>query len=296
MKLDIKDVLKQVRKIEIVNRILVESTLQGAYRSSFKGQGMEFVDVREYVPGDDVRNIDWNVTARTQVAHVKQFEEEREMTVLLLIDASGSSDFGTVNRLKRQMAIEFCASMAFSAIKNNDRVGLVMFTDKIEHYIPPSKGTSHIMRVIRDMIAFEPESMKTDINACLEFLTHIVKKKCTAFLVSDFITEIDYEENLKRANYRHDVNALIMTDRREREIPNIGIVELQDPETGKKIVVDTGSKKARQQFKAITSEHREKMANILTRCHVDFTNLDTGESYVNAIVNFFKQRQGRKRK
>lgn len=296
MKLDIKDVLRQVRKIEIVNRILVESTLQGAYRSSFKGQGMEFVDVREYVPGDDVRNIDWNVTARTQVAHVKQFEEEREMTVLLMLDTSASSDFGTVNRLKRQMAIEFCASMAFSAIKNNDRVGLVMFTDKIEHYIPPQKGTSHIMRVIRDMIAFEPQSAKTDINAGLEFLTHIVKKKCTAFLVSDFITTSDYEENLKRANYRHDVNALIMTDRREREMPDVGIIELQDPETGEKVVIDTGSKKVREQFKQLTARHREQMTGIFTRCHVDHTNLDTNESYVNAIVSFFKRRQGRKKR
>ncbi len=296
MKLDIKDVLRQVRKIEIVNRILVESTLQGAYRSSFKGQGMEFVDVREYVPGDDIRNIDWNVTARTQVPHVKQFEEEREMTVMLMVDASGSADFGTINRLKRQMAIEFCASMAFSAVKNNDRVGLVMFTDRIEHYIPPKKGSGHIMRVIRDMIAFEPESSRTDINTCLEFLTHIIKKKSTVFLVSDFITEVDYEENLKRANYRHDINALVMTDRREREMPNIGIIELQDPETGQKVVIDTGSKKARQQFEELTAKHRSDMAGIFTRCHVDFTELDTNDSYVNALINFFKRRLGRKRK
>ncbi len=294
MKLDIKDVLKQVRKIEIVNRILVETTLSGAYRSSFKGQGMEFSDVREYVEGDDVRNIDWNVTARTNVAHVKQFEEEREMTVLLLVDASASTDFGTVGRIKRQMAVEFCASMAFSAIKNSDRVGLVMFTDRIEHFIPANKGRSHIMRIIRDMIAFEPRSNHTDLNCALEFLTHIVKKKTTAFLVSDFLAEIDFEDNLRKANYRHDLNALIMTDRREREIPNIGIVELEDPETGKRLVIDTGSRKARRQFRELSEQHREKLAGILQRCRVDSVDLDTGQSYVDAIVNFFRKRQGRK--
>lgn len=294
MQLDIKDVLKQVRKIEIVNRILVETTLQGAYRSSFKGQGMEFSDVREYVEGDDVRNIDWNVTARTGVAHVKQFEEEREMTVLLLVDASGSTDFGTVSRIKRQMAVEFCASMAFSAVKNSDRVGLVMFTDRIEHFIPAKKGRAHIMRVIRDMIAFQPKSMKTDLNSALEFLTHIVKKKCTAFLVSDFLSEIDFEENLRRANFRHDVNALVMTDRREREIPDLGIVEFEDPETGKRVVFDTGSKRARRRFKELAQEQRERIAGVFQRCRVDSVDLDTGESYVDAIVGFFRKRQRRK--
>jgi uncharacterized protein (DUF58 family) len=294
MQLDIRDVLKQVRKIEIVNRILVETTLQGAYRSSFKGQGMEFTDVREYVEGDDVRNIDWNVTARTNTPHVKQFEEEREMTVLLLVDASGSTDFGTINRIKRQMAVEFCASMAFSAVKNSDRVGLVMFTDKIEHFIPAKKGRAHIMRVIRDMIAFQPKSLTTDLNCALDFLTHIVKKKCTVFLVSDYMTEIDFEENLRRANFRHDVNALVMTDRREREIPNLGIVEFEDPETGKRVVFDTGGKKARRRFKELAQQQQEKIAGIFQRCRVDAVDLDTGESYVDAIVGFFRKRQRRK--
>lgn len=294
MQLDIKDVLKQVRKIEIVNRILVNSTLAGAYRSSFKGQGMEFTDVREYVEGDDVRNIDWNITARLNIPHVKQFEEEREMTVILLIDASRSTDFGTQNRIKRQLAVEFCASMAFSAASNNDRVGLVMFTDRIEHFIKANKGRSHIMRVIRDIIAFEPQSNKTDVNCALEFLTHIIKKKSTVFLVSDFFTEIDFEENLRRANFRHDVNALVLTDRREREIPNVGIIELEDPETGKRIVLDTGSKKARRRFKELAKEHRDKLDGIFTHCHVDSMDLDTGQSYVDAIIAFFKKRQGRK--
>ncbi|MCD4814461.1 DUF58 domain-containing protein [bacterium] len=294
MKLDIKDVLKQVRKIEIVNRILVNSTLAGAYRSSFKGQGMEFADVREYVEGDDVRNIDWNITARLNVPHVKQFEEEREMTVLLLIDVSNSTDFGTINRIKRQMAVEFCASMAFSASKNSDRVGLVLFSDRVEHFIPANKGSSHVMRVIRDMIAFEPQSNKTDVNCALEFLTHLVKKKSTVFLVSDFFTEIDFEENLRRANFRHDVNALFLTDRREREIPNMGIVELEDPETGKRVVFDTGSKKARRRFKELAQTHKESLEAVMKRCMVDFTDLDTGQSYVDSIVNFFQRRQGRK--
>ncbi|MBN1596189.1 DUF58 domain-containing protein [candidate division FCPU426 bacterium] len=294
MQLDLKQVLKQVRKIEIVNRILVSSTLAGAYRSSFKGQGMEFADVREYVEGDDVRNIDWNITARLSVPHVKQFEEEREMTVLVIVDASRSTDFGTVNRIKRQLAVEFCASMAFSAIKNNDRVGLLMFTDKIEHFIPANKGKSHIMRVIRDMIAFDPQSNKTDVNCALEFLTHIVKKKSTVFLVSDFYSDIDFEENLRRANFRHDINVLVLTDRREREIPNVGIVELEDPESGRRVIIDTGSKKARRRFKELAQKHRESLDTIFTRCHVDSTDLDTAQSYVDAIVAFFKRRQGRK--
>lgn len=294
MQLDLKEVLKQVRKIEIVNRILVESTLQGAYRSSFKGQGMEFMDVREYVEGDDVRNIDWNVTARTDVPHVKQFQEERETTVLMLVDASRSTDFGTVNRIKRQLAVEFCASMAFSAIKNSDRVGLVMFTDKIEHFIPAKKGRAHVMRVIRDLIAFEPQSNRTDLNCALEFLTHIVKKKSTAFLLSDFFTDVAFEENLRRANFRHDVNALVLTDRREQELPNVGIVELEDPETGKRVVLDTGKKKARLRFKEMARQHREQLNEIFKRCRVDAMDLDTGQSYVDAIVAFFKRRQGRK--
>jgi uncharacterized protein (DUF58 family) len=294
MQLDIKDVIKQVRKIEIVNRILVESTLQGAYKSSFKGQGLEFMDVREYVEGDDVRNIDWKVTARTDIPHVKQFQEERESTVMLLMDASASSDFGTVSRIKRQMAVEFCASMAFSAIKNNDRVGLAIFTDKIEQYIPASKGRAHIMRIVRDMIAFEPQSIKTDLNCGLEFLNHIIKRKCTAFMVSDFLSEIDFEENLKRARYRHDLSACVMTDRRERELPNVGILELEDPETGKRVVLDTSSKATRRRFKELSQQHREKINEMFKRCHVDFVDLDTGASYVDAIVAFFRKRERRK--
>jgi uncharacterized protein (DUF58 family) len=295
MQLDIKDVIKQVRKIEIINRILVENTLQGAYKSSFKGQGMEFMDVREYVEGDDIRNMDWNVTARTTVPHVRQYQEEREMTVLLLVDASASSDFGTVSRIKRQMAVEFCASMAFSAVKNSDRVGLVLFTDRIEHYIPAKKGRAHIMRLIRDMIAFEPQSTKTDLNCALEFLTHIIKKKCTAFLVSDYFSDISYEENLRRARYKHDLNAIVMTDPREREMPNVGIIELQDPETGRRLLVDTGSKKARKQYKSLAEQQQTDLLALFKRCRVDSVDLDTGSSYVDAVVGFFRRRQGRKR-
>jgi len=294
MQFDIKEIIKQVRKIEIVNRILVENMLSGAYRSSFKGQGMEFADVREYVEGDDVRNIDWNVTARTTVAHIKQFEEERESTIMLMVDASASSDFGTQGRIKRQMAVEFCASMAFSAIKNQDRVGLVLFTDRIEQYIPAAKGRSHIMRIIRDMIAFEPQSKGTDLNCALEFLCHIVKRKCTAFLVSDFLSNIDFEENLRRARYRHDLNACIMTDRRERELPNVGILELEDPETRQRVILDTGSRKTRKRFKELTAAHRGKIDEMLKRCHVDSVDLDTGASYVDAIVGFFRKRGSRR--
>ncbi len=295
MQLNLKEVLKQVKKIEILNRILVENVLRGAYRSSFKGQGMEFADVREYVEGDDVRTIDWNVTARTNVPHVKQFIEEREMTVLLLLDASASVDFGTINRVKRQLAVEFCASLAFSAIKNNDRVGLVIFTDRIEHFIPPKKGRMHIMRLIRDMIYFQPRSRNTDLNCVLEFLTHLVKKRCTAFLISDFLSGINFEENLRRANFRHDLNAVVLTDQREREMPNVGILELQEPESGKRVVIDTGSRRARERFNHFSREHRKKLMDLFKRCRVDSVDLDTAKSYVDAIVAFFRKRLRRRR-
>lgn len=295
MTLDLKDVLKQVRKIELVNRVLVENMLQGAYLSRFKGQGMEFADVREYAEGDDVRNIDWNVTARTNTAHVKQFQEEREMTLMILLDASASVDFGTVNRLKRQMAIEFCASLAFSAIKNNDRVGLVIFTHRIEHYLPPNKGRGHVMRLIRDMIFFKPQAKTTDLNCGLEFLSHLVRRKCTAFLISDFLSEIDFEERLRLANYRHDLFAAILTDRRERELPDVGLLDLEDPETGKRVVIDTGSAGARRRFQQITAAHREKIQALLKRCAVDAVTLDTSRSYIDAIVGFFRQARRRKR-
>ncbi|MCK5218296.1 DUF58 domain-containing protein [bacterium] len=295
MQLNLKDVLKQVKKIEIINRILVENVLRGAYRSSFKGQGMEFADVREYVEGDDVRTIDWNVTARTNVPHVKQFIEEREMTVLLLMDASASMDFGTINRVKRQLAVEFCASLAFSAIKNNDRVGLVLFTDRVEHFIPPKKGRMHIMRLIRDMIYFQPRSRNTDMNCVLEFLTHLVKKKCTVFLISDFLSGINFEENLRQANFRHDLNAVVLTDQREREMPNVGILELQEPESGKRVVIDTGSRRARERFNHFSREHRQNLLNLFKRCRVDSVDLDTAKSYVDVIVAFFRKRHRRRR-
>jgi uncharacterized protein (DUF58 family) len=294
MKMELKDVLKQVRKIEMINRVLVDNMLSGAYLSRFRGQGMEFADVREYVEGDDVRNIDWNITARTTVAHIKLFQEERERTLMILLDASGSVDFGTVNQIKRQLAVEFTASLAFSAIKNNDRVGLVIFTDRIEHFALPGKGRGHVMRLIRDMIFFEPKSAKTDLNCGLEFLSHIVKKKCTAFIISDFLSDIDFEEKLRLANFRHDVFAAILTDRREREMPNVGIVELEDPETGKRVVIDTGSKKARKQFKQLAEDHRVKLEELLARCKTDLVYLDTGRSFVDAIVAFFKRAGKRK--
>jgi uncharacterized protein (DUF58 family) len=294
MKMDLKDVLKQVRKIELINRVLVENMLGGAYLSRFRGQGMEFADVREYVEGDDVRNIDWNITARTTVAHIKLFQEERERTMMILLDASGSVDFGTVNRMKRQLAVEFTASLAFSAVKNNDRVGLVIFTDRIEHYCLPNKGRGHVMRLIRDMIFFEPKSVKTDLNCGLEFLNQIVKKKCTAFVISDFLSDVDFEQKLRLANFRHDVFAAILTDRREREMPNVGIVELADPETGKKVVIDTGSRNARKQYKQLAEEHRLKLEDLLGRCKTDLVYLDTSRSFVDAIVAFFRRAGKRK--
>jgi uncharacterized protein (DUF58 family) len=269
--------------------------LQGAYLSRFKGQGMEFSDVREYVEGDDVRTIDWNVTARTNVPHVKQFQEEREMTVMLLLDASASVEFGTIRRLKRQLAIEFCASLAFSATKNNDRVGLILFTDRIEHYVPPAKGRAHILRLIRDMIYFEPQGRATDLNCGLEFLSRLIKRQCSAFLISDFLSVVDFEERLRLANFRHDVFAAILTDRRERELPNVGLIELEDPENGQRVVLDTGGRGARRRFQQVTAEHRERLLALLTRCGVDSVFLDTSRSYIDAIVAFFRQARRRRR-
>ncbi len=285
-----KELIKKIRRIEIRTNRLVNDVLGGEYHSVFKGRGMEFEEVREYQFGDDVRTIDWNVTARTGIPHVKRFVEERELTVILLVDASSSSQFGTASLMKGEMAAEVCALLAFSAIKNNDRVGLIIFTDRIELYVPPKKGKPHVLRLIRDLLYFRAQGKSTDIPAALEFLQKVQKRKAVVFLVSDFMTDVDYHKPLAIANKRHDVIAMTLSDPREQELPPIGILELEDAETGEEIVIDTSDPEVRRLFAAyarIENENRDKTFKSLS---VDSIPLNTGKDYVLPLINFFKRR------
>ena len=285
-----KELIKNIRRIEIRTNRLVNDVLGGEYHSVFKGRGMEFDEVREYQFGDDVRTIDWNVTARTGSPHVKRFVEERELTVVLLVDASSSSQFGTADRMKGELAAELCALLAFSAIKNNDRVGLIIFTDRIELYVPPKKGKSHVLRLIRDLLYFKAEGRGTDIPGALEFLQKIQKRKSVCFLVSDFLTDQDYKQALAIANQRHDVITITLGDPREVELPPIGILELEDAETGEEIVIDTSDPEVRQKFASyaqIESEERHRMFRSLS---VDSVDVSTGGDYILPLINFFKRR------
>ncbi|MBK7495079.1 MAG: DUF58 domain-containing protein [Candidatus Omnitrophica bacterium] len=285
-----KELIKKIRRIEIRTNRLVNDVLGGEYHSVFKGRGMEFEEVREYQFGDDVRTIDWNVTARTGIPHVKRFVEERELTVILLVDASSSSQFGTASLMKGEMAAEVCALLAFSAIKNNDRVGLIIFTDRIELYVPPKKGKPHVLRLIRDLLYFRAQGKSTDIPAALEFLQKVQKRKAVVFLVSDFMPDVDYHKPLAIANKRHDVIAMTLSDPREQELPPIGILELEDAETGEEIVIDTSDPEVRRLFAAyarIESENRDKTFKSLS---VDSIPLNTGKDYVLPLINFFKRR------
>ncbi|OQX88612.1 DUF58 domain-containing protein, partial [candidate division KSB1 bacterium 4484_87] len=256
-----KEVLKKVKRIEIATRGLVNDVFSGEYHSVFKGRGMEFSEVREYQPGDDIRTIDWNVTARMGHPFVKVFEEERELTVMLLVDVSSSGEFGTFERMKAEIATEICALLAFSAIKNNDKVGLIIFTDQIEKFIPPKKGKSHVLRVIRELLYHKPEGTKTDISSALEYLNRVTRRRSVVFLVSDFISS-DYDKALQIANRRHDIVAITVTDPREVEMPNVGFVELEDAETGEIVLVDTSVGSVRQLYQRNTTkeiESREKL-------------------------------------
>ena len=240
------ELLKKVRKIEIKTRGLSQNIFAGQYHSAFKGRGMAFAEVREYQFGDDVRDIDWNVTARFQHPYVKVFEEERELTVMLLIDVSGSLNFGTARQLKSDMATEIAATLAFSAIQNNDKIGVIFFSDRIEKYIPPQKGRKHILYIIREMLDFHPQSQKTDVGMALEYLTRVMKRRCTAFVLSDFYTRADFSTVLQIANRKHDVAAIQVYDKRAKELPDVGLIKVRDAETGHDIYIDTSSKKLRQ--------------------------------------------------
>ncbi len=286
-----KDLLKKVRLIELKTRGLSEHIFSGEYHSAFKGRGMTFSEVREYSAGDEVRTIDWNVTARFGHPYVKVFEEERELTAMLVADVSASEDFGTADLLKRELITEVCATIAFSAIKNNDKVGLILFSDKVEKFIPPKKGRSHILRIVRELLEFRPDGKGTDIAGALRYLNNVIKKRSIAFLVSDLLDN-GYEDALKIANRRHDLVVLRTVDPREGELPNVGLVRFGDPETGDMRWVNTGSRSVRNAFRASALKHQQRTRELLRRSGVDNAVITTDEGYVRPLMRLFKQREG----
>lgn len=283
------DLLKQVRAIEIRTKGLSSQIFSGEYHSAFKGRGMAFSEVREYIPGDDIRSIDWNVTARFNHPYVKVFEEEREMTVMLLVDISGSGNFGTSKQFKRELITELCAVLAFSAIQNNDKTGVMLFSDRVEKFIPPKKGRTHILRIIKELLEFQPEGKGTDLTSGLRYFTNMVKKRCIAFVISDFVSP-DFSEALKIASRKHDLVAIRINDQREESIPDIGLVYLEDTETGSRVLVDTSDLKTRELYKFGFMEREKNLVEQLNRSGVDHVKISTGESYVGPLVNLFKRR------
>lgn len=289
------DILRQVKLLELRTRGLVNSLFTGEYRSVFKGQGMEFAEVREYQPGDEVRSIDWNVTARMQRPYVKRYIEERELTVMLAVDVSGSERYGTRRRFKSEVASELAAVLAMSAIRNNDRVGCLMFTDTIEHVVPPRKGRRHALRLMRDLLAFEPKGSRTDIGGATEYLNKMLSHKAIIFLVSDFLGD-NVERPLKLLAQRHDVVAVTVEDPSERELPDIGLVRLMDPETGETLDVDTSDPKVRAQFDTQVGEDARKRRHLLRRLAIDEIPVTTDSGIMDPLLKFFRQRETRIRK
>ncbi len=284
-----KEIIKKIRRIEIHTKRLVNDLFSGEYHSTFKGQGMEFEEVRQYEPGDDIRLIDWNVTARTGYPHIKKFKEERELSVVLLVDASSSGQFGTRERFKSEAAAELCALLAFSAIKNNDKVGLIIFTDRIEKFVPPQKGRGHVLRLIREVLYFTPVGTKTDIGSALEFFSKVIKRKSVVFLVSDFMSS-GFEKPLQIASNKHDIVAMKITDPRETKFANVGLLELEDAETGEIFMVDTSSRQFRKEFAAQAEEDITRLKKDFQRINLDFINIQTDQSYILPLINFFKNR------
>jgi uncharacterized protein (DUF58 family) len=287
-----KEILTKVRRIEIVTNRLVNEMLAGEYHSVFKGRGMEFDEVREYQQGDDIRTIDWNVTARMGHPYVKRYVEERELTVMLVVDASSSSEFGTTQQMKGEIAAELCAVLAFSAIKNNDRVGLLIFTSEVEKFIPPKKGRKHVLRVIREILYFRPRRTGTSISTALEYLNNIVRRKSVVFLVSDFLTQ-DFQRALSIANNRHDLIAVTITDPRELELPPAGFIELEDAETGETVLIDTYDASLRASFARYSSEDRESLLKMFRSSGIDHIDVMTDRSYVEPLTRVFRQRARR---
>ncbi|WP_320113553.1 DUF58 domain-containing protein [Draconibacterium orientale] len=285
------DLLKKVRKIEIKTRGLSRNIFAGEYHSAFKGRGMAFSEVREYQFGDDIRNIDWNVTARYSHPYIKVFEEERELTVMLLIDVSGSRDFGSFEKLKKNVITELSAVLSFSAIQNNDKIGVIFFSDKIEKFIPPKKGKSHILRIIRELIDFHPESNGTDITEAVRYMTNAIKKRCTAFIISDFMDDNkDLEMALSIANNKHDMVALNIYDKRETELPSIGMIKLKDAEKGNYVWVDSSSRKTRKLYADWWIKHMSRLDVMFKKSGVDYVSINTNEDYVKSLMTLFKKR------
>lgn len=286
------ELLKKVRKIEIKTRGITNQIFSGEYHSAFKGKGMTFSEVREYQPGDPTRLIDWNVTARFNHPYVKVFEEERELTVILIVDVSGSQQFGTNAQFKNELITELCAVLSFSAIQNNDKTGIIFFSDQIEKFIPPKKGKSHILRIIRELIEFTPKHKGTDLSSALRFFTNAIKKRSIAFVISDF-ADTKFEDALKVAARKHDVVAIRVADQREKSMPDVGMTKFIDNETGKSIWVDTSDEGNRKVIEKISKEHEKKLSDIFNRSGVDSTTLMTGQSYVRPLMNLFKKRERR---
>ena len=288
--METSELLKRVRKIEIKTRGLSKNIFAGEYHSAFKGRGMTFSEVREYQYGDDIRNIDWNVTARHNRPYVKIFEEERELTVMLMIDVSASRNFGTISKLKKNQITEIAAVLAFSAIQNNDKIVVIFFSDKIEKFIPPKKGRTHILHIIRELIDFYPEDKQTDIEQALEYMTNSIKKRCTCFVISDFIDEHDFAHALAIANRKHDVVALRVYDLRENQLPPVGMMYLRDAETGEQMWVDTSDKKLREAYEKYAFVREKELDAIFKRSGVDVANIRSDEDYVRALITLFKKR------
>ena len=288
--METSDLLKRVRQIEIKTRGLSSNIFAGEYHTAFKGRGMTFSEVRAYQYGDDIRSIDWNVTARYNHPYVKIFEEERELTVMLLIDVSASRNFGTVSKLKKNQITEIAAVLAFSAIQNNDKIGVIFFSDRIEKFIPPKKGRTHILHIIRKLVDFYPEHKATNISVALQYLTNAIKKRCTCFLISDFMDDHDFEHPLIIANKKHDVVALQLYDRREKILPPVGLMYLMDAETGESVWVDTSDKKVRDEFEAYGIERDKELDRIFKHAGVDMASISADEDYVRSLITLFKKR------
>lgn len=288
-RMDTSELLKKVRKIEIKTRSLSQNIFAGEYHTAFKGRGMTFAEVREYQYGDDIRSIDWNVTARFGKPYIKVFEEERELTVVLLVDVSGSLEFGTISQFKKDIITEIAATLAFSTIQNNDKVGVIFFSNKIEKFIPPKKGKKHVLHIIRELLVFEPENNKTDIAEALKYFTNVIKKRSTAFIISDFI-DSEFDSTLRIANNKHDIAALQVFDVRESVLPNVGLIKVKDAEEGKRMWIDTADKRLRTSYKNSWNERQLALQKIFKQAGVDSVSMSTNDDYVRTLMRLFRLR------
>lgn len=288
--METSELLKKVRQIEIKTKGLSQNIFAGQYHSAFKGRGMAFSEVREYQYGDDIRDIDWNVTARYNRPYIKVFEEEREMTVMLLVDASASLSFGSINAYKKDLVTEIAATLAFSAIQNNDKIGVIFFSDKIEKFIPPKKGKKHILYIIRELIDFKPESDQTDLSVAVKYLTNVLKKRCTTFLISDFMDAPDYENALTIGNKKHDIVSIHIYDKLETELPSVGLMKVKDAESGEEIWIDTSSREIRGQYRRAREKRVSYMQQAFTKSKIDSISIPTDEDYVKSLLMLFKKR------